>query len=253
MTTMLRNTVALVTGGASGLGAAAVRTLLHKGARVVVGDLSEASYQANIVEQLNTTLPERNHDENNNNIPDLESNLRFCPLDVTKPETIEKALDLVQETFGQPVNAVVNSAGIATASKTINKKGEASDKAMEEFSRTLQVNTIGSFHVARLAAERMVQGTTTPTDTNSSSSSDETDLLRGCIIQTASIAAFEGQVGQVAYSASKGAIVGMTLPMARDLAPWGIRVVSIVRSIFFRFCNGCSLGAFGVTLTLFTV
>lgn len=119
------------------------------------------------------------------------------------------------------MNVAINCAGIATAKKTLSKsrteEGVMIPHALDVFSKTLEVNAVGSFNVARLAAERMVR------------CSPDDDGLRGCIINTASIAAYDGQIGQVAYSASKGAIVGMTLPMARDLAPHGIRVMTIVR------------------------
>lgn len=117
------------------------------------------------------------------------------------------------------VNVAVNCAGIAVARKTLSRKKDSSElrtHPLEEFSKTLLVNTVGSFNVARLAAERMA---TRPA---------EKDGLRGCIINTASIAAYDGQMGQVAYAASKGGIVGMTLPLARDLSAYGIRVMTIV-------------------------
>jgi short-subunit dehydrogenase len=116
------------------------------------------------------------------------------------------------------VNTAVSCAGIGLGRKTLSqKKGTDLILAhpLDEFTRTLHVNTIGTFNVARLAAERMARR-------------DPVDGLRGCIINTSSIAAYDGQIGQVAYSASKGAVVGMTLPMARDLAPFGIRVMTIV-------------------------
>ena len=128
------------------MGAAAVRALLRRGARVVVGDLSEESFGNNLVNHLK-------NDGDNGLLSD--NNIQFCRVDVTQPETITAALDVVQDVFGIPVNAVVNSAGIATVSKTVNKKGQTSTKAMDEFIRTMEINTIGSFHVARLAAERM--------------------------------------------------------------------------------------------------
>jgi len=117
------------------------------------------------------------------------------------------------------VNVAVNCAGIAVAKKTLSKKKGSSDivaHSLEDFSKTLHVNTVGTFNVSRLAAERMA------------SREAQEDGLRGCIINTASVAAYDGQKGQVAYAASKGAIVGMTLPMARDLASFGIRVMTIV-------------------------
>lgn len=116
------------------------------------------------------------------------------------------------------VNVAVNCAGIALARKTLSKKRGTSEivpHPLEDFSKTLQVNTVGSFNVARLASARMAKR-------------EAQDGIRGCIINTASIAAYDGQRGQVSYAASKGAIVGMTLPMARDLASFGIRVMTIV-------------------------
>ena len=139
--------------------------------------------------------------------------------DVTDPASVTATLNAVEQEFGRPVNAVVQCAGIATARKMISGKGVV--HGLEEFQKVLAVNTVGTFNVARLAVERMQH----------IEAQDEEDGLRGCLIHTASIAAFEGQMGQVAYAASKGAIVGMTLPMARDLAPLGIRVMTIVRGL----------------------
>ena len=116
------------------------------------------------------------------------------------------------------VNLAVNCAGIAVAKKTLSKKKGSSEiviHPLEDFCKTLQVNTVGSFNVARLAAERMAKR-------------EAQDGIRGCIINTASVAAYEGQRGQVSYAASKGAIVAMTLPLARDLASFGVRVMTIV-------------------------
>ena len=118
------------------------------------------------------------------------------------------------------VNVAVNCAGIAVARKTLSKKKGSSElrsHPLDEFSKTILINTVGSFNVARLAAERMA-----------ARDPIGSDGLRGCIVNTASTAAYEGQIGQVAYAASKGAIVGMTLPLARDLAAYGIRVMTIV-------------------------
>mmetsp|Transcript_12249 Transcript_12249/g.27010 ORF Transcript_12249/g.27010 Transcript_12249/m.27010 type:complete len:265 (-) Transcript_12249:1991-2785(-) len=202
---VLSKTVAVVTGGGSGLGAAAVRSLLRRpGVQgVVVGDCcSEEAFAQNVLRET---------------APSDKGRVMFCNVDVTKADSISAALDVAQDRFG-PISAVVNSAGIATAAKTLNKKGLPHKE--EEFIKTISVNTIGSFQVARLAAERMQYNK--PSD----------DGLRGCIIQTASIAAFEGQIGQVAYAASKAAIVGMTLPMARDLAGVGIRVMTIAPGLF---------------------
>jgi len=124
------------------------------------------------------------------------------------------------------VNVAVNCAGIAPARKTLSQKvnedGSVTHRLhpLDEFARTINVNAVGSFNLARLASDRMARR------------SMDSDGLRGCIINTASVAAFDGQVGQVAYSASKGAVVGMTLPMARDLAPLGIRVMTVAPGLF---------------------
>ena len=191
-------TVALVTGGASGLGAAAVRALRQQGARVMIADLQEP------------------------NTP-VDDALQYSRVDVTDAESVTQALNAVESAFGQPVNACIQCAGVATARKMISAKGVV--HGLADFEKTLQINTIGTFNVARLVVERMQR--------NAASA----DGQRGCLIHTASIAAFEGQVGQVAYAASKGAIVGMTLPMARDLAPLGIRVMTIVRVLYFVYPN----------------
>jgi 3-hydroxyacyl-CoA dehydrogenase/3-hydroxy-2-methylbutyryl-CoA dehydrogenase len=185
---MLSRTIALVTGGSSGLGAATVNYLTKHGARVIVADLTPSA------ETTNASV--------------------FITTDVTQSESVSAALDLAERTFGEPVNAVVNCAGIAVAKKTLNKHGQA--HSLEDFLRVLAVNTTGTFNVNRLAAERMAARLVGQ------------DGLRGCIVNTASIAAFEGQMGQVAYAASKGAIVAMTLPMARELAAYKIRVMTIV-------------------------
>jgi 3-hydroxyacyl-CoA dehydrogenase/3-hydroxy-2-methylbutyryl-CoA dehydrogenase len=147
---------------------------------------------------------------------EASSSVAFVEADVTDPNQIIHALDEIERRFGEPLNATVNCAGIATARKTLSKKGV---HPLDEFAKVISVNTIGSFNVASLAAERM-------------SRRDPDDGLRGCIIHVASIAAMEGQIGQVAYAASKGGIVSMTLPMARDLASLGIRVMAIVSAFF---------------------
>jgi len=125
--------------------------------------------------------------------------------------------------YGEQVNAAVNCAGVAIARKTLSMSkdtGATRLHSLDEFEKTMDINVVGTFNVARLAAERI------------SSRELMENGTRGCIVSTASIAAYDGQVGQVAYSASKGAIVGMTLPLARDLAPYGIRVVTIAPGLF---------------------
>jgi len=208
--TVLSRTVAIVTGGSSGLGAATARYLAQNGARVLVGDLG---HQQETFQRM----------ANESGLPVVATSshqgpaLAFCEMDVTNSNQIEAALDKVEDIYGEPVNAAISCAGIAVAAKTLSKKGPHS---YEDFMKVLTVNTGGTFNVARLAAERM-----------SRREPEGKDGLRGCIINTASIAAYEGQIGQVAYAASKGGVVGMTLPMARELAPLGIRVMTIVSSL----------------------
>eukprot|EP00977_Amphora_coffeiformis_P011856 scaffold2907_cov161-Amphora_coffeaeformis.AAC.2 len=201
----LSKTVALVTGGSSGLGAAAVQALRRHGAKVLIADLQEPMSLSQQEGQLNS------------------STLQWSKVDVTDPDSVTAALDHLQDTFGQPLNACIQCAGVATARKMISGKGVV--HSLEDFARTIAINTNGTFNVARLAAERMTENAV------------DDDGLRGCFVHTASIAAYEGQIGQVAYAASKGAIVGMTLPMARDLAPLGIRVMTIVSARLCRAGN----------------
>jgi 3-hydroxyacyl-CoA dehydrogenase/3-hydroxy-2-methylbutyryl-CoA dehydrogenase len=195
---LLSRTVALVTGGSSGLGAAVVKQLVGQGARVLVADLPSQE------ELFRKTMASLQGD-----------NVAFHATDVTDASQVAASLDEIEKVFGEPVNAAVNCAGVAIAKKTLSFKGTR-PHPVEEFARTLHVNTTGSFTVSSLAAERM------------SHCQPDKDGLRGCIILTASIAAMEGQIGQVAYAASKAGVVGMTLPMARDLASYGIRVMTIV-------------------------
>jgi len=214
----LSNIVAIVSGGASGLGAATTATLIRHGAKVVVADLPnqrEAFLRLAAATGVETT---RHPDQ-----PPHEPFLSFVETDVTREDQVKLALDDAEEHFGAPVNTAVNCAGIAAARKTASKKrdtGEIKLHPYEEFSKVLNVNVNGTFNVARLAAERMMQR------------ERGEDGLRGCIINTASIAAFDGQIGQVAYASSKGAIASMTLPMARDLSEEGIRVMTIAPGLF---------------------
>ena len=189
---------AIVSGGASGLGLSVARRIVSQGGRVLISDLNETGHA--IAKELGPAAC-------------------FAKADCTSEADVNAALDLAESTFaGTPINAVVNTAGIVHAAKTVSRKGEAYPLAV--FERVLNVNVVGSFNVARLSAQRMA-----------ATAADE-EGQRGVIINTASIAAFDGQAGQAAYSASKGAIVGLTLPMARDLAPLGIRVCTIAPGIF---------------------
>jgi len=189
--------VAIVTGGASGLGEATTRNLVNKGAKVLVMDLNLDRGHA-LVEELG------------------KENVLFDKTDVTSESQVKEALARIIREFGT-LHICVNCAGIGSGQKTVNKNG-AHDLAT--FEKVIKVNLIGTFNVLRLCAEIM--------QNNDPDQNGE----RGVIINTASVAAFDGQVGQVAYSASKGGIVGMTLPIARDLARSGIRCMTIAPGLF---------------------
>ncbi|XP_068999693.1 3-hydroxyacyl-CoA dehydrogenase type-2 isoform X2 [Embiotoca jacksoni] len=190
--------VGMVTGGASGLGRATVERLVQSGASAVIVDLPSSGGAA-----LAAGLGER---------------CTFAAADVTSEADVRSAVSLAREKFGR-LDLAVNCAGIAVAVKTYNFKKDL-PHSLEDFQRVINVNIAGTFNVIRLAVGEM--GKNEP----------DADGHRGCIINTASVAAFDGQVGQAAYSASKGGIVGMTLPIARDLAPMGIRVLTIAPGLF---------------------
>jgi len=192
--------IALVTGGASGLGLATTVRLHEAGASVVILDLPGS----------NGVSVAR----------DLGPRVAFAPGDVTSPADVDAALDAAGALAGGVPRIVVNCAGIGTAARTTGKDGPF---PLESFTRVIQVNLIGTFNVIRLAADRMSR--VGPEEGNA-------DGERGVIVNTASVAAFEGQIGQAAYSASKGGIVGMTLPIARDLARLKIRVMTIAPGLF---------------------
>jgi 3-hydroxyacyl-CoA dehydrogenase / 3-hydroxy-2-methylbutyryl-CoA dehydrogenase len=187
---------AVITGGASGLGRATAARLAAAGARVALLD-RPASAGADVAKSLGPAAV-------------------FTPADVTSADEVAGALDRAVAAGGG-LNVLVNCAGIGTAMKTFGKAGPA---RLEDFTRVIQVNLIGTFNCIRLAAVHMARNTPNP------------DGERGVVINTASVAAFDGQIGQAAYSASKGGIVGLTLPVARDLAELGIRVVTIAPGIF---------------------
>lgn len=194
----LKNAVGLVTGGASGLGKATVERFVREGARVVLCDLPTSSGKE-VADSLG-------------------DNCVFAPTDVTSEADVTQALDMAKSKFGR-LDMAVNCAGIGIAFKTYNfNKKRPHDLA--DFQKVLMVNTAGTFNVIRLAAG--VMGEQEP----------NADGQRGVVVNTASVAAYDGQMGQAAYSASKGAIVGMTLPIARDLASHGIRVVTIAPGLF---------------------
>lgn len=186
----------LVTGGSSGLGAACVQRLATAGANVLIADLNSEAGEA-LASELGATT-------------------RFVKTNVASEEEVQKAVDTAVSHFGG-LQGVINCAGIAIATKVIGREGP---HPLEAFSKVIQVNLIGTFNVIRLAAA--VMAAAEPNEAGE----------RGVIINTASVAAFDGQMGQAAYSASKGGIVGMTLPIARDLARSGIRVMTIAPGIF---------------------
>ena len=188
----LENTAAIVTGGASGLGAATAEALAKKGVRVFALDLPQA------VE--NATAPD---------------GVEYVGTDVTDPEQVRAAVDRAA-TAGVPLRTVVNCAGIGPSMRILGKKGVHD---LDAYARVIQINLIGSFNVLAVASEKIA-----------ATDADEQGQ-RGVIINTASIAAYDGQVGQAAYSSSKGGIVGLTLPAARDLAQYGIRVNTIAPGI----------------------
>ncbi|MEH6938802.1 3-hydroxyacyl-CoA dehydrogenase [Bacillus sp. JJ664] len=188
---------AIVTGGASGLGEATVTTIVENGGKAVIFDLSE--------ERANQLIEKLGADH-----------VLFVKTDVTSEESIRVAIEKIQSDFG-PVNALVNCAGIVTGEKVIKKEGI---HALDSFQKIINVNLVGTFNAIRLVSEYMI-----PNEPNEFGE-------RGIIINTASVAAFDGQIGQAAYSASKAGVVGMTLPIARELARYGIRVMSIAPGIF---------------------
>ena len=192
----LRTVNAVITGGASGLGRATAERIVKAGGRVALLDLP-ISKGADVAETLG-------------------GNAIFTPADVTHGAAVESALEAARGAM-DGVNVLVNCAGIGTPMKTFGKQGPA---RLEDYTRVITVNLIGTFNCIRLTAAVMAK--------NAPNAEGE----RGVVVNTASVAAFDGQIGQAAYSASKGGIVGMTLPVARDLAELGIRVVTIAPGIF---------------------
>ena len=207
-----------------------MKCLLRSGARVVVADLP--SSRDNFLQMAHAEgIDESKIVEGSVGISTASSPiLAFAETDVTRPEQVAGALDLAEAAFMEHVSAAISCAGIGIAKKILSRKRDSADPPsahpLELFSNVINVNLLGTFNVASLAAERMaLRG-------------PGKDGARGCIVNTASVAAYDGQRGQVAYAASKGAIVGMTLPMARDLAEHGIRVMTIVSSILTQHSCG---------------
>lgn len=188
----MNEVIAIVTGGASGLGEATVKLIVENGGKAVIIDQNEEKGHA-LSEKLG------------------HSQVLFKRADVTSEEEVSQAISDGIKQFGS-LNTVINCAGIGVGEKVVSK-----DKVhnLGRFKKVIEVNLIGTFNVLRLAAEQMIKN------------EPNTEGERGVIINTASVAAFEGQIGQAAYSASKGGIVGMTLPLARDLARSGVRVMTV--------------------------
>jgi NAD(P)-dependent dehydrogenase (short-subunit alcohol dehydrogenase family) len=189
----LQGSVALVTGGASGLGAATARRLAQGGAQVMIVDRDDAK-GIELAKELKGS---------------------FAKADVTDPAQVDAAI--AQASALGPLRIAVSCAGVGWAARTLDKTGKPHD--LDLFKTVIGVNLVGTFNVLRLAASAM-------------SKTDPVDGERGVIVNTASVAAFDGQIGQIAYAASKAGVVGMTLPAARDLAPAGIRVCTIAPGIF---------------------
>jgi NAD(P)-dependent dehydrogenase (short-subunit alcohol dehydrogenase family) len=185
-----------VTGGGSGLGAACARRFSSGGGNILIADVQE---------EVSRTLA-----------GELGRRARFVRTDVTDEASVQNALAAAKESFGA-VHVVINCAGVAWAERVVGKEGP---HALAPFARTIQVNLIGTFNVIRLAGTMMSQN------------EPNEEKERGVVINTASIAAFDGQIGQAAYSASKGGVVSMTLPIARELARFGIRVLTIAPGVF---------------------
>ncbi|HZS06982.1 MAG TPA: 3-hydroxyacyl-CoA dehydrogenase [Blastocatellia bacterium] len=192
----INNRTFLVTGGGSGLGAATAKLLAASGGSVVIADINNETGEKTAAE--------------------IGSNARFVKTNVADEESVKNAIGTALSAFGA-LHGAINCAGIGVAIKTVSKEGP---HPLDAFTRVIQVNLIGTFNVIRLAAAQMA------------GQEPDGQGARGVIINTASIAAFDGQIGQAAYSASKGGIVGMTLPIARDLARTGIRVVTIAPGLF---------------------
>jgi NAD(P)-dependent dehydrogenase (short-subunit alcohol dehydrogenase family) len=190
----LSTTAAIVTGGASGLGEATARHFAESGAQVTILD----------------------RDAERGQTVAAEIGGHFAQTDVTDENSVQAAVDLALAQMGK-ITATVNCAGIAYGIKTVGKDGP---HPLDAFQRTIDINLVGTFNVSRLASVAMAKNEPEP------------DGARGVIVNTASVAAFDGQKGQAAYAASKGGVVGMTLPMARDLASSGIRVMTIAPGIF---------------------
>lgn len=191
-----KDVVAVVTGGASGLGEACIKALVEKGAKVVIIDIDS--------------------DKGEKLVAGIGAGAIFVKTDVTSETDVRQAIQKAVEAFGK-INVVINCAGIVNPGKIIGRKGPM---PLEAFNKVLQLNLVGTLNMIRLTVEQMMNNT------------PDEEGEKGVIINSASIAAFEGQIGQAAYSASKAGIVGMTLPIAREISDYGIRMVTIAPGIF---------------------
>lgn len=192
----IEGSIALVTGGASGLGEGCVRHLVELGAKAAILDFAE---------------------ENGHRVAsELGDSVLFCKTDVTNERSVQSAIDDTIAKFGA-LHVAVNCAGVGTPGRILGKKGPL---PLANFQEVVDINLMGTVNVIRLAAEKMVLN------------AGNEDGEKGVIINTASVAAFEGQIGQAAYAASKAAVVGMTLPVAREFAAYGLRVVTIAPGLF---------------------
>ena len=208
----IENSSFLVTGGASGLGEAVARAINAQGGNVVIADLNEAAGQALVAE--------------------LGAKARFIRCDVTSGDEVQAAVQLAEQDFAG-LQGSINCAGIAVVQKLLDRENNPAD--LEAFSRGVNINLVGSFNVARLVAASIARRVAV----NANSSADSNDKQvpdknkdQGVIINTASIAAFDGQVGQASYASSKAGVAGLTLPLARELARHGIRVMTIAPGVF---------------------
>ncbi|MEE4378001.1 MAG: 3-hydroxyacyl-CoA dehydrogenase [Candidatus Competibacteraceae bacterium] len=193
----IQNKTFLVTGGGSGLGGAAVQMLATNGANVIIADV--------------------NHETGEQLAAELGDQVKFIATDVSSETDVQAAVDSAVNNYGG-LHGAINCAGIAVISKVLGKDG--TPHSLASFTKGVQVNLIGTFNVIRLAAQVMSQGT------------PDAQGERGVIVNTASVAAFDGQIGQACYSATKAGIVGMTLPIAREMARFGIRVVTVAPGLF---------------------
>jgi NAD(P)-dependent dehydrogenase (short-subunit alcohol dehydrogenase family) len=193
---LLKDRTVLVTGGASGLGGATVEMIVAAGGHAVIVDINDEAGRAKATQH--------------------GSSARFVRTDVTREDEVQAAIRLAQQEFGQ-IDGLVNAAGIPAAERVLGREGV---QPLDRFTRVIQVNLIGTFNVIRLAAAAMAEN------------APGEDGERGVIVNTASVAAFDGQIGQAAYAASKGGIVALTLPIAREFARIGVRVMTIAPGTF---------------------